>query len=49
MFVCLSVDGMDVQLFALVGLKSDNERTSFAKKGLYSDLVAICVLIAQLF
>lgn len=31
MFVCLSVDGMDVQLFALVDLNSNYERTIFAK------------------
>lgn len=32
MFVCLSVGGMDLQLFALFDLNFDNERTiSFAK------------------
>lgn len=31
MFVYLSVDGMDLQLFALVDLNSDYGRTSFAK------------------
>lgn len=31
MFVYLSVDGMDVQLFALADLNFNNERTSFAK------------------